>query len=170
MSLEIVYNALRYLILVVITVTTTLAGVSYYNQSPVIEPYTDAHIYRQVKTDRGIELTSTFVKNDRCRLTSFRVLGAIDTLTEYIDYEDLDGIGNDFDREPGKQTLRILIPVDPAMDTIVLRTSHDCDTMVENEKTGEEEKRTTTIRRVYAKLDPDVNIYPPGEEANREAL
>lgn len=96
------------------------------------EPFIAERVWEVDPDETGTRITATFRKQPSCELATFRVMGAWIVSgaerTAYITYTDMDGLAENFDRDPGAQTLRILAQhgQDPKPQFIELRTAHDC--------------------------------------------
>lgn len=94
-----------------------------------VKPYTKVEVLEETWTDLGLIVRAVFTKNDQCKLIDFSVVAFTDGIPRYVQFEDLDGLPENHDREAGRQGLNILVVVDPSQqDFIELRTRHKCAT------------------------------------------
>jgi len=94
-----------------------------------VKPYTKVEVLEETWTDMGLIVRAVFTKNDQCKLIDFSVVAFTDGIPRYVQFEDLDGVPENHDREAGRQGLNILVVADPAQqDFIELRTRHKCVT------------------------------------------
>ena len=118
------------LVLLYATFQTQISVAAWRLTGP--DPFTAERVWEVDAADGGTRIVATFRKTDGCARKSFRVLGIwVTTRTEftaYLTYSDLDGMTEDIVRDPGSQTLRILVKhgQDSKPDFIELRTLHDC--------------------------------------------
>ena len=90
-------------------------------------PYVDIHITRADVVGGRLQFIANFRKNDGCDFILLAPVGVILNTATYLSFEDLDGLGTDFNREPGQQTLRISVDLEGGVyDRIEFRTRHDC--------------------------------------------
>ena len=118
------------LVLLYATFQTQISVAAWRLTGP--DPFTAERVWEVDAADSGTRIIATFRKKAGCELFSFRVLGiwsvgGVDQ-TAYLPFTDLDGLSDNFDREPGSQTLRIIAEHgrEPRPSFIEMRTLHDC--------------------------------------------
>lgn len=137
---------------------TLLGALAYATFLPYVEatyrvkPYTDVVIHTDDWTKDGLTVRGSFTKNGECTIVSFAVVSFSDGIPRYVDYEDLDGLEKDFDREAGRQGLNIFLPVSPLdSDRIETRTRHSC--IVGTDEDGKD--ITRVINKVFSTHEPN---------------
>lgn len=119
-----------YLLLLVPIVTQLLEPV----------PYTGVKEKEVVWGEDGVTIRYDFVKSKDCHLVTFHVEGSFAGVYIPLDYVDLDGFSENYDRSPGSQSLNIRVPIDgQSPESIRLHTRHDCD--------------STMVNRVFTQVD-----------------
>ena len=119
-----------------------IAGITAWSQLPHV-PYRDVDVLASDTSDGEMLLVATFEKTD-CEFQQLVAVGGFLGQTRFLDWRDGDGLGPDYDRENGRQTLRILVDDPGDLDWIEIRTRHDCD--------GEK------VDKIFARIDME-----PGE-------
>ena len=77
--------------------------------------------------DYHVDFSYDFLKNEGCSLVTFNVSGSSAGVEKPLDYIDLDGIPEDFDRQPGEHTLNIRVLTEGVYyEAISLLTRHLC--------------------------------------------
>jgi hypothetical protein len=89
--------------------------------------FSDVALTRAENAGGVLIVEANFRKAAGCELQRFAPVAVAGDVTTYLNFDDLDGLGQDFDREPGRQTLRIAINLGPIIaDVVELRTRHLC--------------------------------------------
>ena len=89
-------------------------------------PYSDVSVVHVSRDGFHIRFMANFVK-DGCRFERLAVVGIVAGVTQTLPWSDLDGRGQQNDREAGTQTLNIEIRMRGVeYDTIEIRTRHLC--------------------------------------------
>ena len=138
------YNKiLPFLAGVVVSLALTVSYLPFWG----VKPYTGVEVINEEWSEAGLTINAPFVKNDSCTLIDFSVVSFASGIPRYVRYNDLDGLGNNFDREAGEHGLNVFIPIRKAeTDFIELRTRHKCITG----KGGE----TEVITKVFSRHEP----------------
>ena len=101
-----------------------------------VKPYTKVEVLEETWTDLGLTIRAVFTKNDQCKLVDFSVVAFTDGIPRYVQFEDLDGLEENHDREAGRHGLNILVLTEQdKQDFIELRTRHKCAAGKEGEDT-----------------------------------
>lgn len=123
-------------------------------------PYKDVQVIESVIHGRQLHYTATFIKV-QCEQRHFIVVGHFLGQTEVLRYRDLDGFPANYDRTPGRNTLRIMVELRRDYDRIEMRTRHFCaDHTDENADEEAEGIRGVTVDRVFDVFDPDIEVTP----------
>lgn len=102
-----------------------IAG-SYHKLSEP-SPYVVTEILEADIVDDSLLLVANFTKTD-CELKRFEVVGGAVGVTQFLTWDDADGLGREYDRSNGEHTLRIQAHFDGrSYDWVEFRTRHDCD-------------------------------------------
>ena len=113
-----------------------------------VKPYTEVKLLEEVWTENGLTVRAMFTKNGQCKLVDFSVISFTSGVPRYVDYRDLDGVGDNYDRPAGSQALNIFVPVGRyEADSVELRTSHLC--------IADKEGHTITVTKVFSSHEPD---------------
>jgi len=73
------------------------------------------------------DVTASFIKKEGCHLVSFSVSGVSAGQPRTLEYIDLDGVPENYDRKPGSQTLNIRVLTQGLYyESISLHTRHLC--------------------------------------------
>jgi len=86
-------------------------------------PYTDVKEKEVVWGEDGVTIRYGFVKSKDCHLVTFHVEGSFAGVYIPLDYVDLDGFSENYDRSPGSQSLNIRVPIDGQSPEIGPETS-----------------------------------------------
>jgi hypothetical protein len=106
-------------------VTIVLAPFTWWERIATPIPYYDVKIVETHHDPVWFYVTATFKKNSACKLDDFAVVGEKLGLTQFLPYEDADGLPSKYDRPPGLQTLRIRV-IFGQSETIEIKTRHVC--------------------------------------------
>ena len=113
-----------------------------------VKPYTKVEVLEEAWTDLGLIVRAVFTKNDQCKLIDFSVVAFTDGIPRYVQFEDLDGLPENHDREAGRQGLNILVLSEyDEQDFIELRTRHKCAVGGEGQD--------ITVTKVFSRHDTD---------------
>lgn len=117
------------------------------------EPYEHVWILRSERVGDILRVQAPFQKLG-CDKLLFVVLGYDKSLPRFLPYADMDGLPPEHDRTKGSQFLQLEIQLDALpVDLVEIRTRHKCGGKL--------------VDRVFAILNPQINIYPPGGPAQR---
>jgi len=100
------------------------------NITPLVVDLIEPKPYTQVERkyvewrDDDVIIQYSFKKEPNCELKRFSIIG-VDELPKYLEYTDMDGLGYNYDREPGLHGLDILVRHEQ-FSVIEIRTTHIC--------------------------------------------
>jgi len=144
------------------------AVISNYVKFRQIEPYTNVQILYQERKNEDLYVTISFDKTAGCHLVRYSVFGVVGPFALPLRYVDRDDLPDQYDRDPGRQTLRNIISlgiVDTGIrdrfgfsnwDRIEIRTRHICKNLQVNDPAEQ-----NLVDRIFAVLDPNFVYIPP---------
>ena len=109
-------------------------------------PYRDVHIIEQWRDGDWLHLTATFIKTD-CQFRQLVINGvSLGVPSGPLPFHDR--YKEQGDRIKGKESLRINIGGAFEFDKVIIRTRHYCE-------------GSGNVDKVFAEIDPDIEIKPP---------
>ena len=116
-------------------VVSALAFAPHINTLYLPNPYYVTKENKVVWNANSVDLDYNFRKNEGCDLVTFNVVGSSAGSEEGLKYIDLDGLPEDFNREPGDHVLNIRVLTKGVYyEYITLLTRHLCGDTYINKK------------------------------------
>ena len=108
------------------TLDAYLLRFNTYQEITQRAPYSNVNVVYDHSYEGWRYITINFKKHN-CTRKSVIFVGARDGLIEYVEWEGLDGVPDDWDRSAGSHTLRLRLAYqERPFDWIELRTRHEC--------------------------------------------